>query len=57
MNSSLTLIGMKGNTFISLSVLDQILFAVFYENFPTFFEVKININRVNLTPCHAHWVL
>ena len=28
---------MSGDTFISLSALDQILLAVFYENFPTFF--------------------
>ena len=30
----------------------------FYQlNFQTFLEVKIEINRNNLTPCQAHWVL
>ena len=29
----------------------------FYQKFPIFLEVKIDINRVNLTPRQAHWVL
>ena len=29
----------------------------FYKKFPNFLEVKIDVNRVNLTPCWAHWVL
>ena len=29
----------------------------FTKNFGTFLEVKIDINRVNLTPWQAHWVL
>ena len=33
----LTLIGMMGDAFISLSFLDQILSADFYQNFPNFF--------------------
>ena len=39
-----------GDNFISLSFLDQILSPDFLSNFQTFFEVKIDINRVNLTP-------
>ena len=34
----LTLIGMSGATFISLSLLDQILSADFYQKFPNFFR-------------------
>ena len=30
---------------------------IFIKNIHTFLEVKIDINRVNLTPCKAHWVL
>ena len=30
---------------------------IFFKNFQTFLEVKIDINRVILTPCPAHWVL
>ena len=29
----------------------------FYQKFPNFFVVKIDINLVNLTPCQAHWIL
>ena len=42
--NSLTLISMRQGTFHPLSFLDQIL------NFQTVLEVKIDINRVNLTP-------
>ena len=30
---------------------------IFIKNFPNILEVKIEINRDNLTPCQAHWVL
>ena len=50
----LTLIGMRGDAFISLSFLDQILSADFYQNFPNFLKVKIDTNQVILTPCPAH---
>ena len=40
--------------FILLNLLDQILSADFSFNFQTFLEVKIDINRVILTPCQAH---
>ena len=30
---------------------------IFINTFQTFLEVKIDINRVNLTPCQAQWVL
>ena len=30
---------------------------IFIKNFQTLLEVKIDINRVNLKPCQAHWVL
>ena len=43
----LTLIGMRGDTLISLSYLDQILSAEFLSNF---LEMKIDINWVNLSP-------
>ena len=49
----LTLIGMRGDTFISLSFLNQILSAVFYRNNTNFFDLKIDINWVNLTLCLA----
>ena len=47
----LTLIGMRGGTFISLSFLDQILSADFLSKLSKLFEVKIDINRVILTLC------
>ena len=47
----LTLIGMRGDTFISLSFLDQILSAEFRSN------IFGGETWVNLTPCQAHWVL
>ena len=51
---SLTLIGMRGDTFISLSFLDQILSVEFFiKNFQPILEVKIDINWINLTPCQA----
>ena len=46
--ADLTLIGMRGDTFISMSFLDQILSADFYQNF---LKVKIDINQAILTPC------
>jgi hypothetical protein len=50
-----TLIGMRGNNFISLFVLEHILRADFLsKNFQTFLEMKIDINWVSLTTCQAH---
>ena len=44
-----------GDTFIPLSLLDQILSADFFsKRFQIFLEVKIYINRVILTPWQAH---
>ena len=37
----LTLIGMRGDTFHSLSISDRILSAEFYKKFPTFLDVKL----------------
>ena len=49
---------MRGNTFISLSFFgSDFVNWIFIKNFQTFLEVKIDVNRVNLTPCWAHWVL
>ena len=52
----LTLIAMRGDTFHSLSFLDQILSSEFLSNIPNFFggENCIDINLVNLTLCQAH---
>ena len=36
-NGARTVIGMRGDTFISLFILDQILSAEFYQKFPNFF--------------------
>ena len=44
----LSLIGMRGDTFISLSLLDQIFFQL------NFLEVKIDINVVNLVEGHLN---
>ena len=33
----------------------RFLAAYFYQNFQSFFEVKIDINRINLTPCQVLW--
>ena len=44
----LTLIGMRGDTFISLSFLNQILSADFLSKLSKHLEVKIEINRVIL---------
>ena len=44
-------------TAMGLFICKYFLELDFYQKFPTFFEVKIYINRVNLTPCQAHWVL
>ena len=50
-----TLFGMGGDTFIPLSFLDWILSAKFISKISKLFlEVKIDINRVDLTPCQAH---
>ena len=49
------MIDMRGETFISLSILNQILSAEFFiEIFLTFLTMNIDINWVNLTPCQAH---
>ena len=54
----LTQIGMRQGTFHPLSFLEQIFGSwIFIKSFKTFFEVKIDINRVNLPPCQAQWVL
>ena len=45
----LTLIGMRGDTFTSLSFWDFVIGVYFYQKFPKFLEVKIEINQVNLT--------
>ena len=39
------------------SFLDKILLADFYQKFPNFLEVKIDVIQVNLTPYQDHWVL
>ena len=49
----LTLIGMRGDTFISLIFLDQILSAEFLSKISKILEVKVDINWVNLTPFEA----
>ena len=55
-NGPLTLIGIRGATFISLSFLDQILSADFLSKLSKLFKVKFDINRVILTPYPAYWV-
>ena len=50
----LTLIGMRQGTFTSLAILGLDFVRICIKNFQTFLEVKIDINRVNLTPCQAH---
>ena len=55
-NGPLTLIGIRGATFISLSFLDQILLADFLSKLSKLFKVKFDINRVILTPYPAYWV-
>ena len=51
----LTLIGMWEGTFHHLSFLDQIFSAEFLsKKFRVFFELKIDINRANLTPCQTY---
>ena len=47
----LTLIGMREGTFHPL-----VLFELDFVSW-IILEVKIDINRINLTPFHAHWVL
>ena len=52
---SFTLIGMRGDTFISLFVLDQILSADFLQQkCQIVLEVDFDINRVSLKSCQAH---
>ena len=50
----LTLIGMRGDAFISLSFLDQILSADFLSKLFKLLKVKIDINQVILTLCPAY---
>ena len=50
----LTLSGMGRDIFTPLSLLDQILSAEFFSKISKLSEVKIEINRVILTPCPAH---
>ena len=48
---TLTLIGMRGYSFISLYFLDQILSVDFFtKSLQTFLEVETDINLVNLIP-------
>ena len=55
---TLTLSGTGQGIFTHLNLLDQILKADFlFKIFQTSLEVKIEINRVILTPCPSHWVL
>ena len=53
-----TLIGMRQGGFTPLMIfgLDFVSW-IFDKNFQTFLELKIEINRDNLTPCQAQWVL
>ena len=51
--TSLTLIGMREG---SWPFWIRFFSWIFIKNFQTFLEVKIGINRVNLTPCQAHFV-
>jgi hypothetical protein len=54
----LNLIGMRQGGFTSIIILGlDFVSWLFIKNFETFLEVKIEINRDNLTPCQAHWVL
>ena len=50
-SNSLIQIGMSGDTFISVSFLDQLNF---YQRFSKILKVKMDINGFNLTPCQAH---
>ena len=54
----LTLIGKRQGGFTNLMIfeLDFVSWS-FIKKFQTLLEVKIEINRDNLTPCQAHWVL
>ena len=54
----LTLIGMREGTFYPLVLFGPDFVSwIFIKNSRKILEVKIDINRVNLTPCQAHWVL
>ena len=51
----LTLIGMRQGEFTPLIIFGlDFVSLIFIKNFQTFLEVKIEINRDNLTPCQAH---
>ena len=54
---SLILIGMRQGTFTPLVILRfDFVSWICIKNYQTFLGVKIDINRVNLTPCQAQWV-
>ena len=55
--SLLTLIGMRGDTFISLSFWIRFCQLILHQNIPNVLKVKIDINQVILTPCPAYGVL
>ena len=53
--SSLTLIGMRQGGFTPLIIFRlDFVSLIFFKNFQTFLEVKIGVNRDNLTPCQAY---
>ena len=53
----INLIGMRKGTFTTLVILGlDFVSWISIKKFQTFLEVKIVINLINLTPCHAHWV-
>ena len=53
-NTKSTLIGMRQSIFTPLVILGlDFVSWIWIKNFQTFLEVKIDINRVNLTPCQA----
>ena len=48
----------EGRHFYLIVLFGSYFFSwIFIKNLQTFLEEKIDINRVNLTPCQAHWVL
>ena len=46
-----------GHFYLNVFVRSDFVSWFFFKNFQTFLEVKIEINRVILTPCPANWVL
>ena len=55
--AKLTLIVMRKGNFHPLVLFGADFVSWFFiANFQTFLDVKIDINRVNLTPCQAQWV-